>query len=551
MEKKETQLSCTHRESEESNKDEKFLNSLGYKERLHRTYNLFENFASSFAACDCMSNIRGSFYVGLMAGGPSAYWITYAISLPLNLISAAVMSETCSALPAAGSIYLWASASGGKRFGRLFGFIVAWWSTTAWTSFVAVNCNSITKFIFGEVPVFGSSFNTSSSSIKFRAVQWAIAEGLLLVSILISYIPPRIFRHIFRLSVAVILLDFFLNMIWLPIAVSSSYGFRGREFMLSTNYGLGEGVSHGWSWCLTFFCTARVLVGYDAAGHVAEETKDASHNAARGMMYSTLVNGLLSAAVIVMFLFCLPPTPHVYELLKLNPQQPFVSFYAESLGKHAHVFMNVVGMIGMLLDTTMAILASSRLVFAVARDGVLPFSGFLKRVDRDGQPRNAVTFIYVVAALLLCTILPSTVAFTSLMSAAAVPTFTAYALICFGRVFLSRKCMPKSAWSLGRFSLPFLVISMFWNLWSSIILLSPKAFPVTGKNFNYAPVILGSITVFAIISYFVIPSEKWNSCRNIYRSDNDRGVKEETVKEPGEVLIVEKTSSLSSASFSA
>jgi hypothetical protein len=36
----------------------------------------------------------------------------------------------------------------------------------------------------------------------------------------------------------------------------------------------------------------------------------------------------------------------------------------------------------------------------------------------------------VTAALLLCTILPSPVAFSSLVSAAGVPTITAYALIC-------------------------------------------------------------------------------------------------------------------------
>jgi hypothetical protein len=41
-----------------------------------------------------------------------------------------------------------------------------------------------------------------------------------------------------------------------------------------------------------------------------------------------------------------------------------------------------------------------------------------------------VTVMLATAALLLCTILPSPVAFSSLVSAAGVPTITAYALIC-------------------------------------------------------------------------------------------------------------------------
>lgn len=54
-----------------------------------------------------------------------------------TFITAAVIAEVCSAAPTAGSIYLWAAEAGGRRFGRLFGFIVAWWSTTAWTTFCA------------------------------------------------------------------------------------------------------------------------------------------------------------------------------------------------------------------------------------------------------------------------------------------------------------------------------------------------------------------------------------------------------------------------------
>jgi translation initiation factor 5B len=76
-----------------------------------------------------------------------------------------------------------------------------------------------------------------------------------------------------------------------------------------------------------------------------------------------------------------------------------------------------------------AIIAASRLVFAIARDGVLPGSWWISRVTPDGQPRNAVTIIWLVGSALLCTILPSPVAFTSLVSAAGVPTITAYALI--------------------------------------------------------------------------------------------------------------------------
>lgn len=62
---------------------------------------------------------------------------SFLVTMVFTFITAAVIAEVCSASPSAGSIYLWAAEAGGPRFGRLLGFIVAWWSTTAWTTFCA------------------------------------------------------------------------------------------------------------------------------------------------------------------------------------------------------------------------------------------------------------------------------------------------------------------------------------------------------------------------------------------------------------------------------
>ena len=98
-------------------------------------------------------------FLGLEAGGPLATWyavclgglicdadpqfahrVTYIISMIFMWITAAVMAEICSALPLSGSIYVWSAESAGPKYGRFFGFIVAWWSCTAWMTFAAGNC---------------------------------------------------------------------------------------------------------------------------------------------------------------------------------------------------------------------------------------------------------------------------------------------------------------------------------------------------------------------------------------------------------------------------
>ena len=65
---------------------------------------------------------------------------SFLITFVCMTITAFVLAEICSALPLSGSIYIWAAESAGPKYGRFFGFIVAWWACTAWMTFAAGNC---------------------------------------------------------------------------------------------------------------------------------------------------------------------------------------------------------------------------------------------------------------------------------------------------------------------------------------------------------------------------------------------------------------------------
>ncbi|OTA05638.1 amino acid permease PotE [Trichoderma parareesei] len=477
----------------EESADNRVLTKLGYKPVLHRTFNLFHNFSTTFAALYFIGGVRVTFSTGIAAGGNLAYWTSFIVTCVFSFISAAVIAEICSSLPLAGSIYLWAAEAGGPRWGRLFGYVVAWWSTTAWTTFCASNTQGAVNYMLSEIVVFNIDFPSDPSSVKFRAVQWICTEVLLALAAIWNLLSPKYFKWIFYLSTGFVLLDFVLNMIWLPIGTAHTLGFRTAHEAFMTTYN-GTGASPGWNWCLSYLATAGILIGYDASGHVAEETRNASVSAARGIFWSTV------------------PDPDT--LFSYGSVQPFVPLYAVLLGKGGHVVMNVICIVALWFNTAIAILAASRLVFAVARDGVLPWSSWVSRVS-DGQPRNAVIVVWAVASLITCTILPSSVAFTSLVSAAGVPSAAAYGLICLGRLLLTPKTFPKPAWSLGRWSKPFQAVSVLWNGWVVAVLFSPYVFPVSGETLNYAPVIMGAVTVFAVLSWWWIPEERWLPSRRI------------------------------------
>lgn len=120
---------------------------------------------------------------------------------------------------------------------------------------------------------------------------------------------------------------------------------------------------------------------------------------------------------------------------------------------------------------------------------------------------SAVTVFAVFGSLLLCSILPSNVAFTSLVSAGAgappsvnllmsdwpltlsaiclsVPTISAYALIPICRAFISRSRFQNTKFSLGRLALPAYAVAAAFNLLLFAVLISPFGWPVSAATFN-------------------------------------------------------------------
>ncbi|KAJ5396617.1 Amino acid/polyamine transporter I [Penicillium cosmopolitanum] len=213
------------------------------------------------------------------------------------------------------------------------------------------NTQSAVNYMLSELSVFNVDFPTDSSSVKFRAVQWICTEVLLALAALMNLASPRVFKYIFWFSTGAVFLDFILNVIWLPVGAHNTYGLRTAQEAFMTTYN-GTGAPAGWNWCLSYLATAGILIGFDASGHVAEETKNASVNAAK----------------VILFLFTSPP---IDVLFSYDAPQPFVPLYAAVLGRGGHIVMNVLSVVALWLNTAIAVTAASRLVFAVARDGVL------------------------------------------------------------------------------------------------------------------------------------------------------------------------------------
>lgn len=389
--------------------------------------------------------------------------------------------------------------------------MVAAWTLVAWTAFLATDSLGVANYLISEVVVFNpdTTFPHATSDVKARAVAWIFSLIFLAIATSLNFLPPRSYTWVFRAGVIVITIDVLLNFIWLPIGVSRTYGFQTAEFVFTSTYN-GGGTSCGLNWVLSWFLVASCLVGQDASGHVAEETITAKKAAAKGVFWATVASALCGFPIILVFLFCMPPIETFYDT---NAPQPFINMYAMALGPHAHVVATIIAMVGGILNTSISLVAVSRLVFAVARDSVFPFSDVLSRVSKSKQPHNAVIFISSIAALLLCTQLPSEVAFYSLTSTSAAGSLAAYGVVGFGRVFLTRKTFRPSFWDLGKFGALMAVATFVWNGFAFAVLCSPQYgnLRIDGDAalFNYCIVIMAGVTVIALEEWWRKSQKVW------------------------------------------
>lgn len=127
------------------------------------------------------------------------------------------------------------------------------------------------NYIVSQLAVWEVDYpgGVGNDNIKWRALIWAISEAMLVISIAINYLPPRWYSKVFKFSVGLMMVDFFLCLIWLPIATHNTYGFRSAKdvftmtctspffflfmvLILNTTDN-GTGAPAGWNWILSLY----------------------------------------------------------------------------------------------------------------------------------------------------------------------------------------------------------------------------------------------------------------------------------------------------------
>ena len=192
-----------------------------------------------------------------------------------------------------------------------------------------------------------------------------------------------------------------------------------------------------------------ILGSFDSAVHISEEASNAATAVPWAIIGAIFVAGVLGWAVNVSLAFCMGKD--LDSIINNGIGQPMATIFFNSFGQKGTLALWAVVVIVQYMMGTSMLLASSRQVFAFSRDGALPFSGWLYRMNGYTKtPVNTVWFSAFLATLLGLLVFAGSQAINAVFSISVVASYVAYATPIVAR-FAFKNDFKPGPFSLGAF----------------------------------------------------------------------------------------------------
>jgi amino acid permease (GABA permease) len=471
------------------------LHSMGYAQELRRRMGGFSNFAVSFTIISILSGCLTLYGYGLNTGGPVEMVWGWVFVGGMTTIVGLGMAEVCSAYPTAGGLYFW-SARLAKRNGPAWSWFTGWFNLLGQVAVTA-------GIDFGFALFFTAFLNLTTGLGATRGHTVLVYAGVLLIHGLLNTLGVRIVAflsdvsvwwHIFGVLIIVIVLAA------VP-AHHASASFVFTHFVNKTGFHSSLYVV-----LIGLLMAQYTFTGYDASAHMSEETRNPAIAGPKGIVNSILVSLVAGFVLIVGVTYAI--TNDYDKALTSSTGVPPVQIWIDALGRHGGELLLVIAFVAQFYCGMASVTANSRMIYAFSRDGALPASNFWHRINpRTRTPTNSIWFAAVFAFILGVPYIWSPVAYAAVTSIAVIGLYIAYVIPTLLRRLAGDRFQP-GPWSLGKWSPVVGWIGVVWVVIITVLFVLPEVSPVTADTFNYAPVAVGVVILYAGV-YWLVSARKW------------------------------------------
>jgi amino acid transporter len=431
----------------DESEDIRTLHKFGYAQELARVLGGFSNFAISFAIIGILLGGVTSFQVGFCSVGGASIGLGWPLVCLFSLCVAATMGQIASAFPTAGGLYHWAAILGGRGWG----WVTAWFNLAGLATLLAAVNVGTYQFAFGAI---------YPDSEPDKTTQLIVVALITASQAVINHLGIRVTRVLTDLSGYVILFVTIVLIISL-LAAAPELDFS-RLWTFSNFSGLPEGEnpvlprteSLLWLFALGFLHAAFTITGFDASAHAAEETVGATRHVPRGIVQSVFIAGVFGWAMLCAVVLAMRDMPVVAE----KGDKGFMFTLSDVLPRWLALGLAGGIVITQYLCGLATVTSGSRMAFAFARDGGLPFSHWVRHVSpRFRTPPVAIWGVAIAGVLFTV----YSEMYSAIAAACVIFLYISYVLpTAIGLVAYGRWWKEMGPWHLGWWFRPLAVVSV-------------------------------------------------------------------------------------------
>ena len=328
-------------------------------------------------------------------------------------LSALAYAETSSVLPFAGSAFSWINV----LFGEFFGWIAGWALLAEYFISVAFVASGWSAYMQGFLGSFGiklpHALTGGFDPHTGPYIDILAAFAILIVGVLIS----RGVHQVSRIENIIVSVKLLVILMFIVVGVTAIHPQNYVPFLPAHQPGTTFG---GWQGILAG--TAQIFiayVGFDAIAANTAETINPQKTMPRGLIGTLLLGTGFFIAVSLVLVGMFKYSRYA------NNAEPAAWALRQSGHYITANLLSVVAIVGIFSALIAILLASSRLIYAFGRDGLLPKS--LGQIDDKHVPNHALWMITFLAM-----ILGSVFPFTFLATLVSAGTLVAFIFVSLG-----------------------------------------------------------------------------------------------------------------------
>ncbi|KAK4688951.1 choline transport protein, partial [Tremellales sp. Uapishka_1] len=437
--------------------------------------------------------IRGSTTVIVMLeGGPVTFlwgWLIWGL---ISIVIACCMGELVSVYPVASGTYFWTYAMSSPKLRNISSYINGWFL-----------CIGLVLALLASAFPFGQGLGTTITLfhpdyVPSNGVNYGLYVAVLLITFVLCCCGTR-FLEVFNKYGSYYIMAMTVILFIAPLVECENR--NDIKWVLGhfdqTYSGWGD-----WAWFVGLLGPAGVLCGFGFMTGMCEEVHQPEKNIPKAMVLTQITSVAIGVPFIISTLFIMPDTLTVISAV--NSQAAYVILDAAMGAKGSALVLILLAYICGIALCVETLTAGSRFVWSFARDGGLPFSGWLSKVHPKLQiPLNAMIAITVIDLLLALISFGSTTAYSAFLGSCTVLIMFAYIHPLVLNVMAKGAYTKNAPWSLGRWSYPMNIFSVVLVLLGVVAFCFPlyKVFDKT--TMNYCVVMVFGFMTISMAYYFV------------------------------------------------